>query len=1086
MDSSNTRSTVLSSTITLPRTRLFDLRYRGMHISALNGDYASFSLPLHLQQNDLSSASSSPASSQQQTKDQDEATEEDSQSPLAKWMGSRAFTFGASPNSQRSRDALSMGRPSASSPPHNSTGRPSSPPSPNKNSRQQQQQPDEYINKLAKNLHVSHLLRGHSGCVNSIEFNSAATMLVTASDDTNLNLYSTIDNKWSAIAPGGIPTAHTRNIFNAVFLPGTNDRHIVSCGLDGNVVLTVVDDGSGNNNSRATSVIHESDYMLSNIEINPSDPNVLYVTRGSGGVAVVDVRSKRKIGEFSVSSSINARPCNGLGCHPHYPFVLAVGSDSPIVYLCDTRMLPGYSSSSSSPAVSDGNSAFLSICNRQAAGSADGVGGLNFSDRGDKIVVSYKGGEVVSYDWTVSLPASNRRKISPETSDGLGLSFEFNTCKYQPVTEVPAKVYVGRQNNVTMFKEAVFFADDRMIASGGDCGHVFFWDASTCRLLTKVRADSDVVNGVLSHPSLPVVVACGIDSHARVISACEKVNEKIWPSSRNPAQHQDENQQQHQQHEGGSQEQELEQPGVNPRSLFRLRAQMMRHLLGLAGGRFASLRGDSDEENDEDQDDDEDEGQGGGDAEYDIWAAEDDDSDREDDFLRRRGQEEYSAQQNEQLRELILSTVIVLRQQVRARGTLGQLTDFFRARARSLRLLIQDAARVLDDSYDDEEDDEDDGEHEEHEEQEESGEENGEDEEALSDVGQNRHSERESSSQNDNERCSAVEPTTTTTRAIPETQISQEGENQNKTDVKMKHSVQELAEDERAALGLEQGEDKDDVDDQGKDDEVEDDEGDDVQGEADSSEDDNGNAHNDDDDDEDDEDNDDALMQQLLDAVQPTLELAKSTISRCQRSGVLSDDSASPTVFRPRSATAASQPPPTAALATTNPTTASSGGSSSSPPTHHPLVELAAAIADVAYLALTEKDHLANLSAGMRQAYQVPYLRVLSMRAMLLAATGNFDEAIEHSTEILSIDDTRTDAIGIAVGIARARLQMRQPEPESFLQQLLQYCRAIARSRMSPLTARRQAARLERSLNTLIEGGREQQMGESVFRDVST
>lgn len=229
-------------------------------------------------------------------------------------------------------------------------------------------------------------------------------------------------------------------------------------------------------------------------------------------------------------------------------------------------------------------------------------------------------------------------------------------------------------------------------------------------------------------------------------------------------------------------------------------------------------------------------------------------------------------------------------------------------------------------------------------------------------------------------------------------------------------------------------------------------------------------AEEDEDEEDDEEENtDDGLMQQLFDAVQENLDLAKAIIGKCQRAGILSDDVASPTVYRHRPQNSPSADAAAAAAANDG---ESAAQHSATTVNVHPLIELAFAIADVNYLALTEKNRLANLSMGMRQAYLVPWLRALSQRAMLLAATGNFDEAVDHAMEMLSIDDTRTDALGIAVAIARARLQMGQPEPETYLEELVEFCRGIIRSRMSPLVSRRQATRLERILRALIDEGR--------------
>ena len=76
--------------------------------------------------------------------------------------------------------------------------------------------------------------------------------------------------------------------------------------------------------------------------------------------------------------------------------------------------------------------------------------------------------------------------------------------------------YVGHRNVKTFLKSVAFMCDDAYVSTGSDCGGMFVWDARTCELVLKVQADSQVVNNVCPHPSLPMVVTSGIDDCMRV------------------------------------------------------------------------------------------------------------------------------------------------------------------------------------------------------------------------------------------------------------------------------------------------------------------------------------------------------------------------------------------------------------------------------------------------------------------------------------------------------------------------------------------------------------------------------------------
>lgn len=82
---------------------------------------------------------------------------------------------------------------------------------------------------------LSSFLDCRRGCVNTVEWNEAGTLLISGSDDNMVGVW-----KYSAGWPLRelVHTGHSRNIFAAKFVPHSNDKQVVSCGLDGEVRLT--------------------------------------------------------------------------------------------------------------------------------------------------------------------------------------------------------------------------------------------------------------------------------------------------------------------------------------------------------------------------------------------------------------------------------------------------------------------------------------------------------------------------------------------------------------------------------------------------------------------------------------------------------------------------------------------------------------------------------------------------------------------------------------------------------------------------------------------------------------------------------
>ncbi|KAJ1724306.1 hypothetical protein LPJ53_001389, partial [Coemansia erecta] len=64
----------------------------------------------------------------------------------------------------------------------------------------------------------------------------------------------------------------------------------------------------------------------------------------------------------------------------------------------------------------------------------------------------------------------------------------------------------------------VNFVFDRYVASGSDDGRVFIWDRDSMDIVQILRGDSEIVNNIEGHPSLPVMAVSGIDSEIYLFS----------------------------------------------------------------------------------------------------------------------------------------------------------------------------------------------------------------------------------------------------------------------------------------------------------------------------------------------------------------------------------------------------------------------------------------------------------------------------------------------------------------------------------------------------------------------------------------
>ncbi len=81
------------------------------------------------------------------------------------------------------------------------------------------------------------------------------------------------------------------------------------------------------------------------------------------------------------------------------------------------------------------------------------------------------------------------------------MKLENNIIKKQPSPKVKM-IYTGHRNARTIIKECNFWGDDHVI-SGSDCGHIFFWNKHTGKIVNVIEADKRVVNCVQENPLYP-------------------------------------------------------------------------------------------------------------------------------------------------------------------------------------------------------------------------------------------------------------------------------------------------------------------------------------------------------------------------------------------------------------------------------------------------------------------------------------------------------------------------------------------------------------------------------------------------------
>ncbi|XP_055888331.1 DDB1- and CUL4-associated factor 6-like [Biomphalaria glabrata] len=182
--------------------------------------------------------------------------------------------------------------------------------------------------KLEKKLKV------HDGCVNTICWNDACTLILSGSDDQHL----AITDPFSGKSVVKFRSGHRSNIFSAKFLPGSVDREVVSCSGSGEIFYTDVDREDTYGANRFDCHFGTTYKLL----VVPNEAATFLSCGDDGTVRFFDLRMKTNCSKFNCEEDIIIHLRNAvtaMAVDPLIPFQLAVASSDGIVRLYDRRML---------------------------------------------------------------------------------------------------------------------------------------------------------------------------------------------------------------------------------------------------------------------------------------------------------------------------------------------------------------------------------------------------------------------------------------------------------------------------------------------------------------------------------------------------------------------------------------------------------------------------------------------------------------------------------------------------------------------------------------------------------------------------
>eukprot|EP01089_Gocevia_fonbrunei_P020458 TRINITY_DN7640_c0_g1_i1.p1 TRINITY_DN7640_c0_g1~~TRINITY_DN7640_c0_g1_i1.p1 ORF type:complete len:679 (-),score=136.31 TRINITY_DN7640_c0_g1_i1:4-2040(-) len=371
-------------------------------------------------------------------------------------------------------------------------------------------------------LRLESALSGHRGCVNSIQWNSTGSLIITGSDDCRVNIWSGVglDCKYPLLSSHY--TGHTRNIFCSQFVPFSSDTQFLSAGMDGEIRLTNVTTSnvlgldpstirSTMADNNANNLIFSSENMILKFAFMPDSSSVFVSTHHDGTVRLFDLRAPPTSNEtvlLTLKNTSNEKVSINSICFdtwktlsPGTSFVL--GACDPFVRLCDLRSITKNGAKTIARYCPKASLERYSKSENSYTGSWS-VTGVDLNSIGE-CAATYSHGNAYLFNMN---PYTHHEPDSTATD---------TSTKFADVETRTVMEYKGHRNVRTFLKEITFLGNNQYVATGSDCGHLFIWDKNTGKIVNWLKADSNVVNGVAPHPSgEPRFGTCGIDSEGKI------------------------------------------------------------------------------------------------------------------------------------------------------------------------------------------------------------------------------------------------------------------------------------------------------------------------------------------------------------------------------------------------------------------------------------------------------------------------------------------------------------------------------------------------------------------------------------------
>ncbi|XP_055123949.1 DDB1- and CUL4-associated factor 8-like protein 1 isoform X1 [Symphalangus syndactylus] len=317
------------------------------------------------------------------------------------------------------------------------------------------------------------LLGGHAGSVSTVHFNQRGTRLASSGDDLRVIVWDWVRQKPVLNFESG----HGINVIQAKFFPNCGDSTLATCGHDGQVRVAELINASYCENTKRVAKHRGPAHELA---LEPDSP-YRFLTSGEDAVVfTIDLRQDRPASKVVVTREKDKKVgLYTISMNPANIYQFAVGGYDQFVRIYDQRRIDE----------TENNGVLKKFTPHHLVNCVfpTNITCVVYSHDGTELLASYNDEDIYLFN--------------SSHSDG---------AQY-------VKRYKGHRNNDTVKCVNFYGPRSEFVVSGSDCGHVFFWEKSSCQIIQFMEGDrGDIVHCLEPHPYLPVLATSGLDQHVKI------------------------------------------------------------------------------------------------------------------------------------------------------------------------------------------------------------------------------------------------------------------------------------------------------------------------------------------------------------------------------------------------------------------------------------------------------------------------------------------------------------------------------------------------------------------------------------------